>query len=61
MISGHRDPSLNRYTHLQPELVALKLRGPSAPQSRKADDSQASGNCLWTLNGRHAWNVACQR
>ena len=27
MISGHRDPRmLSRYTHLQPELVALKLR-----------------------------------
>jgi integrase len=27
MISGHREPRmLSRYTHLQPELVALKLR-----------------------------------
>jgi integrase len=32
MISGHREPwMLSRYTHLQPELVALKLRGLSEP------------------------------
>jgi integrase len=32
MISGHREPRmLSRYTHLQPGLVALKLRGLSAP------------------------------
>jgi integrase len=35
MISGHREPRmLSRYTHLQPELVALKLRAgvPSGPE-----------------------------
>ena len=58
MISGHRDPRmLSRYTRLQPEVVALKLRGPSAPQSRNARKAgrypRPSGNCLWTLNGRH--------
>jgi integrase len=32
MISGHREPRmLSRYTHLQPELVTLKLRGLGKP------------------------------
>jgi integrase len=37
MISGHREPRmLSRYTHLQPELVALKLRELGEPEVRPA-------------------------